>query len=112
MRRNNMSKYLFQDAVLGFLESYDSKEEEISDLDSIFTDGGEEDVEEISLSDSSSEKEMNKQPCSSASASYVVSKTETRQTTSFTNNLVEQLHIMSLDKVQDRQGLQNLSTQK
>ena len=107
-----MSKYRSQDAVLGFLESYNSEEEEISNLDSISTDGGEEIGEEISLSDSSSEDEMNKQPCSSASASYFVSKIETWHTTPFTNNLVEQLHIMSFDQVQDRQGLQNFSTQK
>ena len=102
-----MSKYLSEDAVLGFLKSYDSEEEEISDLHSISTDGGEEDVEEISLRDSSSEEEMDKQSCSSGSASYFVFKTETWQTTPFTNNLVEQLHIMSFNK-----GLQNLSTQK
>ena len=88
MRRSNMSKYLSEDTVLGFLESYDSKEE-ISDLDSISTDDGEEDVEEISLCDSSSEEEMYKQPCFSASASYFVSKTEMWQTTPFANNLVE-----------------------
>ena len=86
MRRINMSKYLSEDAVLGFLESYSSEEEEISDLDSISTDDGEEDVGEISLCDSSSEEEMDKQPCSSASASYFVSKTETWQTTPFANN--------------------------
>ena len=55
MRRKSMSKYLSEDAVLGFLESYDSEEEDISDLHSISTDGDEEDVEEISLCDSSSE---------------------------------------------------------
>ena len=43
MRRSNMSKYLSKDVVLGFLQSYDN-EEEISDLDSISTDDGEEDV--------------------------------------------------------------------
>ena len=63
-----------------------SEEEEISDLDSISTDNGEEDVGEISLCDLSSKEEMDKQPCSSASASYFVSKTETWQTTSFANN--------------------------
>ena len=51
MRRNNMSKYLTEDAILGFLESYDSKEEEISDLDWISTDNGKEDVGEIFLCD-------------------------------------------------------------
>ena len=75
MRRRNMSKYLSKDAVFGFLESYDSEEEEISNLHSISTDDGKEDVEEISLCDSSSEEEMDKQPCSSAFASYFVSKT-------------------------------------
>ena len=80
-----MSKYFSEDAVLGFLESYDSEEKEISDLDSISTDDGKEDVEEISLCDSSSEEEMNKQPCFYASASYLVSKIETRQTTPFAN---------------------------
>ena len=44
MRRSNMSKYLSEDAVLGFRQSYDSEEEEISDLDSISTDDGKEDV--------------------------------------------------------------------
>ena len=81
-----MSKYLSENAVLGFLGSYDSEEEDISDLHSISTDGDEEDVEEISLCDSSSEEEMDEQTCFSASASYVVSKTETWQTTPFTNN--------------------------
>ena len=44
MRRSNMSKYLSKDTALGFLQSYDSEEEEISDLDSISTDDGKEDV--------------------------------------------------------------------
>ena len=61
MRRSNMSKYLSKNAVFGFLESYDCEEEEISDLHSISTDDGKEDVEEISLCDSSSEEEMDKQ---------------------------------------------------
>ena len=86
MQRSNMSKYFSKDAVLGFLESYDSEEKEISDFDSISTDDGEEDVEEISLCDSSSEEEMDKQPCSSASESYFASKTETWQTTTLANN--------------------------
>ena len=86
MRRSNMSKYLSEDAVLGFLESYDSEEKEISDLDSISTDDGEEDVKKISLCDASFEEEMDKQPCSSASESYFVSKTETWQTTPLANN--------------------------
>ena len=55
-------------------------------MHSISTDGGEENVEEISLCDSSSKEEMDKQPCSSASKSYVVSKTETWKATPFTNN--------------------------
>ena len=101
MRRSNMSKYLSEDAVLGFLKSYNSEEEEISDLDSISTDDGEEEVEEISLCDSSSEEKMDKHPCSSASASYFVSKTETWQTTTFVNNAGKPAAQMSFDKVQD-----------
>ena len=85
MQRSNMSKYFPKDAVLGFLQSYDSEEEEISDLDPISTYNGEEDVEEISLCDSTSEEEMDKQPCFSASASYFVSKTETWQTKPLAN---------------------------
>ena len=71
---------------MGFFESYDSEEEEISDLDSISTDDGEEDVGEISSCDSSSEEEMDEQQCSSVSASHFISKTETWQTTPFANN--------------------------
>ena len=110
MRRSNMPKYLSEDAVLGFLESYDSEEKEISNLDSISTDDGEEDMKEIFLCDASSEKEMDKQPCSSASESYFVSKTETWQTTPLANNAGR----ADADNVivQDRKGLQNLSAQK
>ena len=80
-----MSKCFSEDAVLGFPECYDSEEKEITDLDLISTDDGKKDVEEISLCDSSSEEEMDKQQCFSASTSYFVSKTETRQTTPFAN---------------------------
>ena len=61
-------------------------EEELSDSEWISTDDGEEDWEETSSCDSSSEEEMEDQPCSSASANYFVSKAETWQTTPFANN--------------------------
>ena len=70
---------------MGYFESYNSKEE-ISDLDSISTDDGEKDEEEIFSYDSFSEEEMDEQPCSSVSASYFISKTETWKTTPFANN--------------------------
>ena len=41
-----------------------------------------------------------------------VSKTETWRTTPFANNAVEQLCMISFDKIQGRQGLQNLSVYK
>ena len=57
MQRSNLSRYLSEVGVLGFLASHDS-EEEISKSDWISTDDGEEDREEIFLCDSSSEEEM------------------------------------------------------
>ena len=48
---------------------------------------GKEDGDEISLCDSSSEEKIDDQPCSSASANYFVSKTETWQATAFENNV-------------------------
>ena len=55
----------------------ESKVEEVSDLDWISTDDGEEDKEEISSYDSSSKPEMDVQPCPSASANYFFSETKT-----------------------------------
>ena len=74
MQRSNLSRYLSEDGVLGFLASDDSEEEEISDSDWIYTDDDEEDTEEISLCDSSSEEEMDDQLRFSASANYFVPK--------------------------------------
>ena len=52
MQRSTMSKYLSEDAVLGFLESDDSqKEQEISDSNWISADDGEEGRKEISSCD-------------------------------------------------------------
>ena len=52
--------------------------------------------------ESSFKKEMDNQPFFSASANYFVFKTKTWQTTPFANNqLMEQLRIMSFDKVQN-----------
>jgi len=84
MQTSNKSRYLSSGEVLGFVASDDS--EKISDSEWIFTDDGEEDREEISSCDSSSEEEMDDQPCSFASTNYFVSKTETWQTTPFANN--------------------------
>ena len=47
MRRSNLSRYLPEDGVLGFLATNDSEEEEISNSDWISTDDGEEDREEM-----------------------------------------------------------------
>ena len=99
-----MSRYLIEDEVLVFLASGHSEkaewpvaqqrqvywlnsEEEISDLDWISTDDGEEDKEEISSCDSSSVEEMDDQPCSSAWANYFVFKTKTWQPIPFANNV-------------------------
>ena len=86
MQRSNRLSYLSEDEVLGFLAKDNGEEEEISDLDWISTEDGEENTEEISSCDSSSEEEMDDQPCSSASSNYFVCKTETWQTTPFTNS--------------------------
>ena len=102
-----MSRYLSEDKVLGFLASDDTEKEEISHSDRISTDDGEEDMEKISSCDSSSEEEMDYQPCSSASSNYFVSKTETWQTTSFSNNAGRAAAHNVI-----RQGLQNLRAQK
>ena len=113
MQRSNKSRYLSKDEAVGFLASDDSEKEEISDLDWISTDDGEEDCEEISFCDSSSsEEEMDNQPCSSASANYFVPKPKRDKQHFLQTMLVEQLLIMSFGKVQDQPSLQNLSVQK
>ena len=81
-----MLRYLFEDEVMGFLVSDDSEKEEIIDLDWISTDDGKEDRKGIFSCDSSSEEEMDDQPCFSASANYIVFKTKTWQKTTFANN--------------------------
>ena len=89
------------------LASDDSEKEEISDSDWISAEDGEENREEISSCDLSSEEEMDDQPCSTASANYFVSKTETWQTTPFANDTGR---AAAHNVIQ--QGLQNLSAQK
>ena len=107
-----MSRYLFEDEVLGFLASDDSEEEEISVLDWISIDYGEEDREEISSYDSSSEDKRitNYVPLFLQTTSFPKPKRGKQHLLQIM--LVEQLRIMSFDKVQVRQGLQNSSAQK
>ena len=73
MQRSNISRYLSEDAIFGYVASDDNKEEEINNSDCISTDDGKKDRDELSPCYSSFEEEMNNQLCSSASANYIVS---------------------------------------
>ena len=109
-----MSRYLYEDALLGFLINNERESlEEISDSYWIPTDDGEELKEEILLCKTSFKEKMDDRPFSSAFASYFVSKTKTWQTTPFANNAVRAAahNVKFHNKVHDRQGLQNLSAQ-
>ena len=95
------------------MASDDSEEDEIGDSDWISANDGKENREEMPLcNSSSSEEELGDQPCSSASANYFVPKPLRSKQHFLQIMLVVQLHIVSFGKVQERQGLQNLSAQK
>ena len=96
---------------LGFLENDDSEEDEASDSDWIFTENGKEDKKEISLFDSSSEEEMVANLVHLLLQTISFPKPKRGKKHLLQIMLVEQLR-MSFDKVQDRRGFQNLSTQK
>ena len=96
---------------LGFLANDDNEEDETSDSDWISTKNGEEDKEEISLFDSSSEKEMVTHLVHLLLKTISFPKPKRGKKHILQIMLVEQLR-MSFDKVQDQRDFQNLSTQK
>ena len=97
MQRSNLSRYLSEHEVLGFLASDDSEEKEISEW--ISTDDGEEDWKEMPSCSSSSEEEMDDQLRCSASANYFVVKPKRAKQHHVQIMLILQLRIMSFGKI-------------
>ena len=96
---------------LGFLANDDSEEDETSDSNWISTEDGEEDKKEISLFDSSSEKEMVTNLVHQLLQTISFPKPKRSKKHLLQIMLVEQLHML-FDKVQNQRSFQNLSIQQ